>query len=373
VTSTPHICHVFSRFDVGGAELGTARVVNGLGRRYRYTILALDGGFGAAEHLDSHLDVVLKSLPPGRIGSVRSLTLRAMLRAIRPDLLVTHNWGSMYAIIGAVLGRVGPIVHQEHGYGRDGAVGPVWQQSVVRRVLLQAADLTIVPSRTLEEVALRHYGLRRSRLLRIPNGVDTERFSPQRDLAWRRAHGVPDDALLIGWVARLRAEKDLPLLLRAFARAGLANAWLAIVGDGPCREAWRGLADQLGVSGRVIFAGQVDDPRPCYAAFDVFAMSSTTEQMPNVLLEAMASELPAICTDVGDSREILGDDQWIVPPGDEVAYARTLATLADRPALRAELGAANRSRCVEQYPLRQMVARYGEAIARVMNGSRRPR
>ena len=99
-------------------------------------------------------------------------------------------------------------------------------------------------------------------------------------------------------------------------------------------------------------------------------MSSTTEQMPNVLLEAMASGLPAICTDVGDSREMLGDARWVVPPGDDVAYARALTVLAEQPGLRAMLGAANRARCVERYPLHLMVERFSAALDRVLSRAR---
>jgi glycosyltransferase involved in cell wall biosynthesis len=114
------------------------------------------------------------------------------------------------------------------------------------------------------------------------------------------------------------------------------------------------------------------DPAPCLAAFDVFALSSASEQMPLALLEAMASGLPAVCTDVGDCREMLGGGgaPAVVPPGDEAAYAAALAALAARAELRAALGAANRARCVERYPADRMVRAYASLYDEALRAGR---
>src|SRR2546430_17465070 len=109
-----------------------------------------------------------------------------------------------------------------------------------------------------------------------------------------------------------------------------------------------------------MFVGQAVDPAPYYTAMDTFAMSSATEQMPNALLEAMACGLPAICTDVGDCREMLAaaGSPAIIPPDDPAQYSAALATMAERADLRAVLGRANRARCVEHYPFDLMVRRH---------------
>jgi glycosyltransferase involved in cell wall biosynthesis len=180
--------------------------------------------------------------------------------------------------------------------------------------------------------------------------------------------------MLFGTVCRLRPEKNISFLLRTFARAELPDARLAIVGDGPMRGRWETLASQLGIADRVTFASVTDDPASCYAALDVFVMSSTTEQMPNALLEAMACGLPAICTDVGDSREMLGNagPPAVVPRGDD-AYTAALTTIAGSGELRARLGAANRARCVEHYSLDRMVLQVSEVYdAAIRSARRRP-
>jgi len=112
----------------------------------------------------------------------------------------------------------------------------------------------------------------------------------------------------------------------------------------------------------VTFTGFLPDPSECYAAFDLFAMSSDTEQMPIALLEAMAAGLPALCTAVGDTAEILGNPGWpaLVPPGNVDTYAGALKALYADAELRRQFGARNRTRCAQVYSLQRMVERYRE-------------
>jgi glycosyltransferase involved in cell wall biosynthesis len=356
-----HVCHVFSTFGRGGVELRTASTIGALGSRYRHSILAQDGDFTAAAAIDPRVDVQLVPPPPGLRGRPDPLAIGRLLRWLAPDLVVTYTWHAVPGLIGGLLARVAPIVQVEAGFGSDEAVQRKRRRLLARRVLLKAVVATIVPSRWLERVALAEFGVPRQKLVRIPNGVDTARFRPGRDPCWRLAHGIPAQAMLFGTVAVLRAEKNLDLLLRAFARAALPEAWLVIVGDGNCRADLVRLSRELGIASRVRFAGDVQDPVPCYASFDAFVLSSSTEQMPNALLEAMAVGLPALCTDVGDCREMLGlDGRQVVPPADEVSYAAALRELAGCTGLRQALGRANRQRCLAQYSLERMVERYAQ-------------
>ena len=115
-----------------------------------------------------------------------------------------------------------------------------------------------------------------------------------------------------------------------------------------------------GIGEQVLFTGKISDPAQCLAAFDVFVLSSCTEQTSNSLLEAMACGLPAISTDVGDSSAMLGGSgpPVIVPSGDLSAFTNALRVLADSPELRERLGVANRQRCFESYRLEDMIREY---------------
>jgi glycosyltransferase involved in cell wall biosynthesis len=165
---------------------------------------------------------------------------------------------------------------------------------------------------------------------------------------------------VVATVAALRAEKNLGRLLRAFAAAtGARPARLVIVGDGPERAGLEALAAELGVAQRVSFLGHIADPAPLYAGFDLFALSSDTEQMPIAVIEAMAAGLPVAATDVGDVRAMLAEANapWL-GPRDDAALTSSLGALLDDAALRSRIGAANRARALQAFDQERMFAAY---------------
>ena len=133
-----------------------------------------------------------------------------------------------------------------------------------------------------------------------------------------------------------------------------------LIGEGGQRAEMEGLAKTLGLGDRILFPGYAPDPAAALAALDVFTLSSSTEQTSNSLLEAMACGLPAVVTDVGDSRVVLGEDasSVVVPSGDEGAYAAALVAMARSPELRREWGQRNRRRCLAEYPQDRMIREY---------------
>ena len=196
----------------------------------------------------------------------------------------------------------------------------------------------------------------------IPNGIDVARFTGGSRDESRRALGIPAHAVVIGSVGALRPEKNLSALIEAFAALTVADSWLVIAGDGPSRPGLQETAARLGVADRVRFSGHVSDTPALYSALDIFAMSSSTEQLPMALLEAMASGLPCLCTDVGDSADALGTSNApeIVPANVPDAYRAALSELASSPAARQAIGARNRERCARFYSGDDMVRRYAD-------------
>lgn len=245
------------------------------------------------------------------------------------------------------------IIHTEDGFNSDESSRLKGRRLWLRRLFLNRIFKTIVVSRTLEKIAREQYRVAPGKLCLIVNGIDTDRFQPHRSRDLRASLGIPADSFVIGSVGRFSAEKNLARLVRAFAAAGIANARLVLVGDGPDRPAG-------GVG--VIFTGPVADPAAHYGVFDLFAMSSDTEQMPIALLEAMASGLPALCTDVGDSTAILDarGAPEIVDRLDEAGYTAALRRLAEDGVLRSELGRKNREIAVRRYGIDRMVGEYLE-------------
>jgi glycosyltransferase involved in cell wall biosynthesis len=163
---------------------------------------------------------------------------------------------------------------------------------------------------------------------------------------------------VIGTVAALRAEKNLGRLIRAFAMVTRTHPCrLVIVGDGAERQALTALAAGLGVLESIEFTGHRDDTPALYAGFDVFALTSDTEQMPLSVIEAMASGLPVVSTDVGDVRAMLSaDNAAYVGARDDVAIAGLLAKLLTNPDARARAGAANRAKAERDFDQATMFA-----------------
>lgn len=361
--SAPLLLHVFPGFTTGGAQVRFASIANRFGRRWRHAIVAMDGVTTCRERLDPGLDVTFPDLPLRKgdlLGNLR--TCRAALRVLAPAALVTSNWGSVEWAMANLVPLVRHI-HAEDGLGPDEVVRQHPRRIWTRRLVLRRSTV-VLPSRVLERIALHTWRLPRHRLLYIPNGVDLARFNTP---APRRGDGPP----VIGTVAALRPEKNLSRLLHAFATVRQAMpARLVIVGDGPDRAGLEALAASLGVAGDVRFAGHVPEPRGEYAGFDVFALSSDTEQMPLSLLEAMAASLPAAATEVGDVRLMLAPENAAqIVPRDASALAQALLALLRSPDLGRSIGVANRARAERVYDQEGMF----QAWADVFDGVPRPR
>ncbi len=340
----PLLLHAFSTFAVGGPQVRFAAIANHFGPRWRHAVVAMDGNLACRERLDPALDVTFPDIPLRKgdtIGNAR--TLRRALHALRPAALVTSNWGTIeWALANRV--PIVPHVHVEDGFGPEERAAQIPRRVWMRRALLWRRTVA-VPSLTLRDIATRIWRLDPARVRYVPNGIDLARFG---------APPIPHPGCVIGTIAALRAEKNLARLLRAFARlpppAPLVPATLVIVGDGPERESLNALARELGIADRVTWSGHIPDPAPLLRTFDIFAMSSDTEQMPLSLLEAMAAALPVASTNVGDIAAMLGDAQrpYIVDK-DDAALAHALSRLAADEGLRHAIGQANRARAEAEF------------------------
>ena len=162
----------------------------------------------------------------------------------------------------------------------------------------------IVASRQLEDIASKHWWVTGDRLCFIANGVSIPTLSPKmRAITSKDQSDLP---IVIGTVAVLRPEKNIARLLRAFAALHkVYQARLVIVGDGPERASLEALAISLGIATCVEFTGYLKSPSIKLTEFDVFALSSDTEQLPIAMLEAMASGMPVVTTNVGDVAKII--------------------------------------------------------------------
>ena len=355
---TRHYLHVFATFDPGGPQLRTARVLDLLPSSHRHTVVAMDGRVGSAERIGSQVQLTVAPAPRARGLWGTGRAMAGLIRDLRPDLVLTYNWGAIETLLGARLARHRAVVHHEEGFGPEEIDRLLRRRSWMRRLLLRQARAVVVPSRTLETIARRTWRQPEERVRYLPNGVDLQRFK----VGAGGAGGVH-----LGHVSTFRSVKNQAMLLEAVAAMTARDAQLTLVGDGPDRSACEQLARELGIAERVTFAGTSADTSEVYGAWDGFVLSSRTEQMPLVVLEAMASGLPVVSTDVGDVRDMVAEaNRSLVVARDDVpAMAAALDRLVGDAELRAEVGAANRQRCEEQFELKTCLSRYAELYEQV--------
>jgi glycosyltransferase involved in cell wall biosynthesis len=216
----------------------------------------------------------------------------------------------------------------------------------------------VVPSERLLAIATERWRLPRARIELIPNGIQLERFRARDGNPELRARlGIPSGAFVAGWVGHLRPEKNPARFLEACRADPRVHA--LVLGEGAERAKLEELARGAELAGRVHLVGHQSDPAPWYRAMDLFVISSDTEQMPVALLEAMASSLPVVATDVGDIARMLPPAQAPhISPLEARALTQRISLLADRPDERAPLGSANRARVEQRYTFATMLAAY---------------
>ena len=369
--SPVRILHAHSTFGHGGKEARAVQLMNAFGAAAEHEVLsASPGELGAAKALDPAVKVEFPADAPsltGLPGLPRLFRLSRYMR--RFDLVLTYNWGAFDAVMARHLFGGPPLLHHEDGFNQDEAAELKTRRNLYRRLGLASAHRLVVPSKRLEAIARKAWAQPPGKVVRIANGIDVPRYSAPPAQAIPGLDTGPGE-IVIGTVAGLRPVKNLPRLVRAFAAMTSPGARLVIVGAGPESERIAAEARSLRVAGRLIMPGFLADPALWIGRFDIFALSSDSEQFPISLVEAMAAGLPAVATAVGDVVHMVADDNrpLIVEPGDEAAFAAALDSLADRPDLRRAIGRANRERAAAEFDEAGMIARYarlyGEAIGR---------
>ncbi len=364
------ILHLHSTFQPGGKELRAARLMNVFGPAVRHTVVsAVPDALGAASAIDPVIEVAYPTDFEPLAGKPRPARLLRLARAMQHfDLVLSYNWGAMDAVLAHSVFRdtlsLPALVHHEDGFNQDEAARLKPSRNWYRRIALARSAGLLVPSRRLEAIALGVWHQPRGRVHLIENGIDTARYAkrPKPD-ALPRIVKRPGERW-VGTLAGLRAVKNLPRLVRACA--DLPEPWqLVIAGEGPERETIRAEAIRLGVAHRVHLPGFVADPATAVGLFDIFALSSDSEQFPISVVEAMAAGLPVAAPAVGDVAGMVADENqpFISRPGDEGALSQAIETLALDEALRKRIGAANRDKAVACYDEANMIAAYRRLYA----------
>lgn len=200
----------------------------------------------------------------------------------------------------------------------------------------------------------------------IANGMDTERFCPDSEkyFEMREKLGVTKDELLVGIVGRFDPLKDHKTFLKAARIVGKkrSDVKFLIVGVGETCGNLKAKYDNGDLKGKLIFTGLVENPVPYFQAMDLYCSSSTTEGFSNAIAEAMASGVPSVVTDVGDSKIIVGETGWVVEPQNPEELAQGMLLQFSRIELaREEMRREARNRIVKNFS-RAHLARQADQV-----------
>ena len=357
------VLHVVSYMGRGGAEMGILKLIAGLSDEFEHRICTtrgFDADFVRSSFSEEKMYVAGSSDLKLQFPLFR---LARIMRQYRPHIVHTRNWGAIEAVLAAKLAGVPAVIHSEHGYEIDMFTGLPMRRRLFRRTVYAMTDAIFAVTRELCDFHARQAWIRPERMGVMYNGVDTQRFAPCKEtrFAMRKELGLPAESFVIGAVGRLVPIKDHRTLLNAAALlsgSGI-DVRVLLVGSGPERETLQSsAADSL--EGRVCFAGDSSRVPEMLNAMDVFVLPSLREGMSNTLLEAMATGLPVLATNVGGNPEIIEDNVngSLFTPGDTQWLAERLNVLARHPALIHQLGTAARNHAIESFSLRRMLDTY---------------
>jgi len=354
----PRVALVIGQLSAGGAE-SQLRLLASAAVERRFVPLV----YCLSERVWPHGEALRDAGVPLRvIGGGRLQRLRALRAALDEDRIdIVHAWlfvANAYAWL-ATAGR--PLVTSARNCKRQGRV-----LDALNRRAFAASAAIVVNSRLVGDYIARVYGAPRRRLRVVLNGIDLERFST-------KTTPLATAAPTIVGIGRLVAQKNPALFVAAAAalRRHVAAARFRWIGSGPLRAQVARQIEAAGLGDCCVLEGERGDVEAALREADLLWLTSDWEGLPNVVMEAMATGVPVVATDVGGTRELFtsGREGILVAPGDLAGLVEGARQLLSDPAAYARAAAAARVRA-RDFAAERMV-RNMEAVYREARGARR--
>ncbi|MDB5385247.1 MAG: glycosyl transferase group 1 [Planctomycetaceae bacterium] len=354
------VCHVSLGLCTGGMERLLVEFARCDDREhYELHFIALHNTGQPAEDIRS-LGCTVHLLPDLRGKPwAQWLALVRCFKKLKPDVVHTHNaYPHFYGTLAARWCRIPAVLNTRHGR----RIGTTWRARTWFWIAGMLADRVVAVSDDAAKLCLKDVSLPQRKVARIWNGIDLSRF------AFR---GPASDPIAIS-VARLSPEKDFPTLIRAVALAAevVPELRLQIVGDGPEWSRLEQLILELGQSSRIQLLGERQDIPELLATAGFFATATLTEGISLTLLEAMASGLPVLATNVGGNPEIVEEDRtgYLVSEGNPEILAAALIRMVHGSGLWPELGRQGRKRVEQHFSNQNMVGSYEKLYTDLLQG-----
>jgi glycosyltransferase involved in cell wall biosynthesis len=353
-----------SGLGVGGAETALLKTIRELDpRSFAASVISVtEGGAVADQMREAGIRVICIGKKPGRPDPRAVLKLRRILVREAPVLLQTMMYeANLYGLVAGRLAKVPRIVWglrcSNMDYRRYGIGARLAFEG--NRLLSCCPDAIIANSEAGRRFHIRR-GFRGDRMRVVPNGFEIDRFQPdeQTRKAMRSELGIGPEVLLVGMVGRFDPMKDHKTFIDAAAHVRTKSVEFVMAGEDVASEGPVGIwATQAGLKDRVHLLGRRSDVPGLMTAFDLFVSSSAFgEGFPNVVGEAMATGVPCVVTDVGDSARLVGDTGRAVPPCRPEALAGEIdRILGLSENERREMGRRARTRVQERFEIQSIV------------------
>jgi glycosyltransferase involved in cell wall biosynthesis len=362
---------------MGGAERQILQLLRVLDpAEFDISLFTLYRGGDLAEQLNCLPHIRVVSLDKTGRWDILAFGLRLVkqLRGQRPHVL--HSYGTVPNLLAAAIQGFVPGARLVWGIRCSYVDFSSYDwfcrlQSRIEGLIAHRANLIIVNS----YAGLRHYSARgypKERMVVVPNGIDNALFHPNQEARQRirAAWGIGEGEILVGIVGRIDPIKDHKTFLESAARLHAIQPLVrfVVVGDGPAPyvEQLRRLAEQLQLTGRILWTGKHSNMVDIYNSLDICCSSSVGEGFSNSIAEALSCGVPCVVTDVGDSAKLVGDAGIAVPPGNLSALSAALLEMIHRLASsRAQLSRTARSQILP-FGLRELSERTTMALRQIL-------
>jgi sugar transferase (PEP-CTERM/EpsH1 system associated) len=357
--------HTIYAFSDGGMERGLLNLVNyGDHECFQHVIICLTQAGSFVHQLASPACRIVELHKrdgndlrlPGRIAAVS--------RRHRVNILHARGWPTLVeTAVAARLAGVRRTVYGFHGKTMEDLQHPSLLRHWIQKAVIRSYHRVMTLNRQMRTDLATASGLSEDRICVIANGVDVTRFRPREDRrAIRARFGLPSHRFIIGSVARLDAVKNHEVILQALCRLRQHHSmpFFLLVGEGPHRAMLAQAIERLQLAADVCLFGYSDSIAELLNCMDLYIQSSFYEGFSNTLIEAMASGLPVLATDVGGTADILfaGQEGFFFHPTDVDTLASLILRLQQDSQLRRVLAERARRRVVEHFAVHEMVRLY---------------
>ncbi|MCK5664083.1 MAG: TIGR03088 family PEP-CTERM/XrtA system glycosyltransferase [Thiotrichaceae bacterium] len=365
----PLIAHVIYRLDTGGLENGLVNLINNMPpKKYRHIIVCLKGSTSFRKRLQRQdVEIVdLKKQEGQDWGSF--VRFYQILKEYQVDIVHTRNLGTIEYQVPAFLAGVKYRVHGEHGWDVFDPEGNNKKYQWLRRLLSLLIKVFIPLSLHLQRYLLEKVKIPAHKIHRICNGVDTKKFYPEKTKQLVEDCSLPfgKDNIYIGTVGRMHGVKDQITLVTAFISLMESNSalvgkvYLLLIGDGPLRQEAIELLKKHQLLQYAWLPGGRTDIAELLRSLDIFVLPSQAEGISNTILEAMATGLPVVATNVGGTPELVTDCEtgFLVPHSNPEAITKALLQLLSYKEKRQQLGVNGYKRVLDNFSILAMVNKY---------------